>query len=123
MIKQDQHLLFADVKEKWETGDDTKELAAAAGQKGKVADVTVSNLMFYTHPTDLGWGQVRSVYCAVSVAVPYCANVMLLFQACGGKLSYTLVHCPGIHNEETAQDYMDAFVDLIENSHSGNATL
>ena len=56
MIKQDQHLLFADVKEKWEKGEDTKDLAAAACQKGKVADITVSNLMSYSHPTDLGWG-------------------------------------------------------------------
>ena len=123
MIKQDQHLLFADVKEKWETGDDTKELAAKASQKGKVADVCVSNLMFYSHPTDLGWGRVRSVYCTLSVAVPYCANLNLLFQSCGGKLLYTLVHCPGATNTETAQAYMDAFVDLMENSHSGNATL
>ena len=39
MIKQDQHLLFAEVKEKWETGEDTKDLAMAAGQKGRVSDV------------------------------------------------------------------------------------
>jgi len=123
IIGRDEHLLFAKVKEEWETGEETKELAVTSWQEGKVSDVIVSNLMFYKYPTDLGWGEITSLYCGVGVAVPFCSNLELLFQACAGKFAYTLVYCPGENNQQTANDYMDAFVKFMENSHSGNQTV
>jgi len=118
IIAQDQHLLFAKVKEEWETGEETKDLAVSSWAEGKISDVIVSNLMFYKYPTDLGWGEISSLYCAVSVAIPFCSNLELLFQACSGKFTYTLVYCPGKNNEKSANDYIDAFVNIMENSHS-----
>ena len=120
IIAQDQHLLFAKVKEEWETGEETKDLAVSSWQEGKISDVIVSNLMYYKYPTDLGWGEINSLYCAVSVAIPFCSNLELLFQACSGKFTYTLVYCPGKNNEKSANDYMDAFVKILENSHLEN---
>ena len=73
--------------------------------------------MFYKYPTDLGWGEINSVYCSVSVAIPFCSNLELLFQACNGKFTYTLVYCPGQNNEKSANNYMDAFVKIMENCH------
>jgi len=122
IIAQDQHLLFAKVKEEWETGEDTKELAVSSWQEGKISDVIVSNLMYYKYPTDLGWGEIQSLYCAVSVAIPFCSNLELLFQACNGKFTYTLVYCPGEKNEKYANEYMDAFVKIMEKSHLGHVT-
>jgi len=120
IIAQKQHLLFAKVKEEWETGQETKDLAISSWQEGKISDVIVSNLMFYNFPTDLGWGEIASVYCAVSVAIPFCSNLELLFQACAGKFTYTLVYCPGENNRKYANEYMDAFVKYMENSHSSD---
>merc|ERR1712223_1581921 len=120
IIAQDQHLLFAKVKEEWEIGEETKDLAVSSWQEGKISDGIVSNLMYYKYPTDLGWGEINSLYCAVSVAIPFCSNLELLFQACSGKFTYTLVYCPGKNNEKSANDYMDAFVKILENSHLEN---
>ena len=53
--------------------------------------------MYHTKPSDLGWGKVTSLFCPVSVAVPFCSNLELLFLACDGKFSYTLIHRLG-HN-------------------------
>ena len=78
--------------------------------------------MYYKYPTDLGWGEICSLYCAVSVAIPFCSNLELLFQACSGKFTYTLVYCPGKNNEKSANDYMDAFVKVLENCHLENGT-
>ena len=122
IIAQDQHMLFAKVKEEWETGEDTKELAVSSWQEGKISDVIVSNLMYYKYPTDLGWGEIQSLYCAVSVAIPFCSNLELLFQACNGKFTYTLVYCPGEKNEKYANEYIDAFVKIMEKSHLGDIT-
>ena len=119
IIEQDQHLLFAEVKGEWETGP-TKDLALSSWQEGKISDVIVSNLMYYKYPTDLGWGEVRALYCAVSVAIPFCTNLNFLFQACSGMFTYTLVYCPGENNEKSANDYMDTFVNIMENSHHEN---
>ena len=122
MIAQDQHWLFPNIKEEWENGEDTKDLAANSSQEGKVSDVIVSNLMYYKYPTDLGWGEVKSLYCAFSITIPLWTNFELLFQACNGKFTYTLVYCPGVKNEKYANDYMDAFVKITENSHSSHGT-
>jgi len=122
IIGQDQHLLFAKVKEEWETSEDTKDLAISSWQEGKISDVIVSNLMFYKYPTDLGWGEINSLYCSVSVAIPFCSNLELLFQACNGKFTYTLVYCPGQNNEKSANNYMDAFVNIMENCHLESGT-
>merc|ERR1712223_243533 len=122
IIAEDQHLLFSKVKEEWETSEETKDLAISSWQEGKISDVIVSNLMFYKYPTDLGWGEINSLYCSVSVAIPFCSNLELLFQACSGKFTYTLVYCPGKNNEKSANDYMDAFVKMMETSHLENGT-
>ena len=78
--------------------------------------------MFYKYPTDLGWGEINSLYCSVSVAIPFCSNLELLFQACNGKFTYTLVYCPGQNNEKSANNYMDAFVNIMENCHLESGT-
>jgi len=117
-IERDEHLLFAKAKGEWENGQETKDMAASSWQEGKVMDVIVSNLMFYKYPTDLGWGKVTSLFCPVSVAVPFCSNLELLFLACDGKFSYTLIHSPDKNNEKTARSYMDYFVRIMEESHS-----
>ena len=98
---------------------------SSSWQEGKISDVIVSNLMYYKYPTDLGWGEMRALYCAVSVAIPFCSNLELLFQACSGMFTYTLVYCPGDNNEKSANEYIDAFVNIMENSHlkNGNQTL
>ena len=76
--------------------------------------------MFYKYPTDLGWGEITTMACAVSVAIPFCSNLELLFQACNGKFGYTLVYCPGMNNAAYANDYMNAFVEIMEGSHDRN---
>ena len=110
------------MKDEWETSEETKDLAISSWQEGKISDVIVSNLMFYKYPTDLGWGEINSLYCSVSVAIPFCSNLELLFQACNGKFTYTLVYCPGENNEKSANNYMDAFVNIMENSHLENGS-
>ena len=96
------------------------EFYSSSWQEGKISDVIVSNLMYYKYPTDLGWGEMRALYCAVSVAIPFCSNLELLFQACSGMFTYTLVYCPGDNNEKSANEYIDAFVNIMENSHLKN---
>jgi len=119
MMDQDQHLLFARAKEEWETGP-TKDLAVSSWQEGKISDVIVSNLMYYKYPTDVGWGTIRALYCAVSVAIPFCSNLEMLFQACSDMFTYTLVYCPGKNNEESANKWLDSFVNIMENSHENS---
>ena len=87
MLEEDQHFLFSQAKEQFETGPATIDLASST-ESHCVLDVLVSNMMAFPGPLDYSWASLQSVHCVGSVWAPGFANFLLLFQVRSSRLIY-----------------------------------
>jgi len=121
-LAEGEHIAFCAAKEAFETGVETRELAASVVPE-QVLDLLYSNMRLVPFPLEQSWGaKVRAVHIAGSYWAPGFANYLILLQATD-IFTYNMTHCPGAENTATATALLCTIVRLVERAADENPTL